>query len=96
MIVTKGDMICLDEFVFLYCLKELKEFGYQELVPWDRKARLIVNLPSSFRYWKSRCFFVSGEGWETLLDDFWGDVSRFQHRWGALKFGASSSANHFL
>jgi len=32
MIVTKGDMIRLDEFVHLYCLTKLKEFGYYELV----------------------------------------------------------------
>ena len=44
------DMIMLNEFVHLYCLKESKEFGYYEFVPWDRKSRLIVNLPSSFRY----------------------------------------------
>ena len=48
MIMIKGDMIHLDEFVFLYHLKESKEFGYYELVPWDKKARLIVNLPSLF------------------------------------------------
>ena len=50
MIVIERNMIFLDKFVFLYCLKESKEFGYYELVPWDRKARLIVNLPSSFHY----------------------------------------------
>jgi len=56
MIMIEGDMIPLDEFVFLYHLKESKEFGYYELVPWDKKARLIVNLPSLFQYWKSRYF----------------------------------------
>ena len=48
MTVTEGDIIRLDEFVFLYRLKESKEFGYYELVPWDRKSKLIVNLPLSF------------------------------------------------
>lgn len=56
MIVTEGDMIQLDKFVFLYRLKESKEFGYYELVPWDMKSRLVVNLPSSFCYWKSIYF----------------------------------------
>ena len=69
-IVTDRDMIRLDEFVHLYRLKESKEFGYYELIPCDKKSRLIVDLPSSFHYWKSRYFFVSGDGWETLFDDF--------------------------
>ena len=69
MIVTEGDMMRLDKFVHLYRLKEPKEFGKYELVPWDRKVRLIVNLLSSFRYWKSR-YFVSSGDWETPSDDF--------------------------
>ena len=32
MVVTKGDMIRLDEFVHLYCLKESKEYGYYKLM----------------------------------------------------------------
>ena len=32
MVVIEGDMIRLDEFVHLYCLKESKEYGYYELV----------------------------------------------------------------
>ena len=59
MIIVDGDMITLNEFILLYHLKESKEFCYYELVPWDRRSRLIVNLPSSFRYWKFRYFFVS-------------------------------------
>ena len=69
-IVTDRDMIRLDEFVYLYHLKESKDFGYYKLVPCDKKSRLIVDLLSSFHYWKSRYFFVSGDGWETLFDDF--------------------------
>lgn len=53
-IVIDRDMIRLDEFVHLYHLNESKEFRYYELVPWDRKSRYIVDLPLSFRYWKSR------------------------------------------
>ena len=33
MVVTEGDMIRLDKFIHLYCLKESKEYGYYELVP---------------------------------------------------------------
>ena len=68
--ISDGDMLTVNEFVHLYCLKESREFGYYEFVPWDRKSCLVADLPSSFRYWKSRYFFVSGDGWETLSDDF--------------------------
>ena len=79
--IADGDMLMVNEFVHLYRLKESKEFGYYEFVPWDRKSRFIVDLPSSFRYWKSIYFFVSSDGWETLSDDFWGDVPRLLCRW---------------
>ena len=36
--VIEGDMIRVDKFTYLYCLKESKEYGYYELVPWVRKA----------------------------------------------------------
>ena len=32
MVVTKGDMIRLEEFVHLHHLKESKEYGYYELL----------------------------------------------------------------
>lgn len=48
--IVDGDMITLNKFVHLYRLKESKEFGYYELVPWDRRPGLIVDLPSSFWY----------------------------------------------
>ena len=47
---TDGDMIKVDELVYLYCLKEFKEHGYYELVPWERRTRIVRDLPSSFRY----------------------------------------------
>ena len=47
---TEGDMIKVDKLVYLYHLKESKEHGYYELVPWERKTRIIRDLPSSFRY----------------------------------------------
>ena len=81
-------MLTVNEFVHFYRLKKSKEFGYYEFVPWDRKSRFVVDLPSSFRYWKSRYFFVSGDGWETLSDDFWGDIPRLLHRWETPLLGA--------
>ena len=45
---TEGDMIRVDEFIYLYHLKESKEYGYYELVPWVREARIVRALPSSF------------------------------------------------
>ena len=62
---TKGDMIKVDELVYLYHLKKSKEDRYYELVHWERKTRIIRDLPLSFRYWKSRFFFVSEDEWET-------------------------------
>ena len=47
MIVTNRDTIRLDVFVYFYHLKESKEFGYYEFIPWVKKARIIVDLPSS-------------------------------------------------
>ena len=70
LVATEGAMIKVDEFTYLYRLKESKEYRYYELVPWVRKARIVKDLPSSFRYWKSRFFFVSGDEWETLLMKF--------------------------
>ena len=60
-----GDMIKVGELIHMYRLKESKEYGYYELVPWGRKTRIVKGLPSSFRYWKSRFFFVSGDDFET-------------------------------
>ena len=47
---TEKDMMRVDEFDYLYCLNESKEYGYYEFVPWDKKARIVTDLPSSFRY----------------------------------------------
>ena len=60
-LAANEDMIKVGELVHLYHLKESKEYGYYELVPWARRARIVRGLPSSFRYWKSRFFFVSRE-----------------------------------
>ena len=45
-----GDMIKVGKLIHMYRLKESKECGYYELVPWERKTRIIKGLPSSFRY----------------------------------------------
>ena len=56
-LAANEDMIKVGKLVHLYRLKELKEYGYYELVPWVRRARIVRGLPSSFRYWKSRFAF---------------------------------------
>ena len=70
MVVTEGDMIRVDEFIHLYRLKKSKEYEYYELMPWVRKERIITDLPSSFRYWKSRLFFVSRMDRKLFLMNF--------------------------
>ncbi|XP_030932863.1 uncharacterized protein LOC115958572 [Quercus lobata] len=45
-----GDMIRVNELVYLYRLKASKEHRYYELLPWERRIRIVWNLPSSFRY----------------------------------------------
>ena len=89
MAATEGDMIKVNEFTYLYCLKESKEYRYYELVSWVRDARIVRDLPSSFRYWKSQFFFVSGDEWETPSDKIWGDLPRLLRRWKTPGLGAS-------
>ena len=83
------DMLKVDELIYLYRLKESKGHGYYELVPWERRTRIIRGLPSSFRYWKSRFFFVSGDDFETPFSEVWGDLPRLHRRWGTPTIGAS-------
>ena len=82
------DMIKVGELVHLYHLKESKEYGYYVLVPWARRARIVRGLPSSFRYWKSRFFFVFRDDFETLASEAWGDIPRLLRRWGNPHLGA--------
>ena len=58
---NEGDIIKVDELVYLYRLKESKVHGCNKLVPWERRTRIVRDLPSSFRYWKFHFFFVSGD-----------------------------------
>ena len=101
--IHERDMICIDEFMYLYCLKESKQFGYYEFMPWKRKSRVVVNFPSSFCNWKSRYSFISGSGWETPSDEFWGEFPMLLRRWEtpilsvlSLSFLASLSFNTYL
>ena len=87
MSACNGEMITLNEFLFLYRLKASTHYGYFELLPWDRKSRVVRGFPSSFCDWKSRYFFIFGKGWETLFDDFWGEVLRLLRKWEVPAFG---------
>ena len=51
-LAANGDMIKVGELVYLYHLKWSKEYEYYELVPLERKTRIVKGLSSSFRYWK--------------------------------------------
>ena len=88
-LVTNEDMIKVGEIVHLYCLKESKEYGYYELVPWARRARIVRGLPSSFRYWKSHFLFVFKDDFETPASKAWGDIPRLLRRWGTPHLGES-------
>ena len=88
-LAANEDMIKVGELVHLYCLKESKEYGYYKLVPWVRRARIVRGLPLSFRYWKSRFFFVSGDDFETPASEAWGDIPRLLCQWGTPHLGAS-------
>ena len=81
-LAANGDMIKVGELIYLYRLKESKEYEYYELVLWERRIRIVKGLPSSFRYWKSRFFFVSGDDFETPSSGDWGDIPRLLCRWG--------------
>ena len=78
--VMDRDMLGVDKLVYLYYLKASKEYGYYKLVPWERRTRIIRGLPSSFRYWKSRFFFVSGDDFETPSSRVWGELPRLHRR----------------
>ena len=88
-LAANEDMIKVSELVHIYRLKESKEYGYYELVPWTRGTRIIKGLASSFRYWKSRFIFVSGDDFETPSSEAWGDIPRLLRRWGTPNLGAS-------
>nr|POF14707.1 hypothetical protein CFP56_34191 [Quercus suber] len=41
MSACNGEMISLNEFLFLYHLKASTHYGYFKLLPWDRKSRVV-------------------------------------------------------
>ena len=45
LVAMDGDMLRIDELVYLNCLKAFKEYGYYELVPWERSTRIVRGLP---------------------------------------------------
>ena len=79
-IVHDGEMITLNEFLFLYKLKLSTHYGYFELSPWDKQTKVVHEFPTSFCDWKSRYFFVFGE-FKTLSKNLWGEVLRLLRRW---------------
>ena len=48
-LAANEDMIKVGELIYLYRLKESKEYEYYELVPWEKRTRIVRGLPSSFR-----------------------------------------------
>ena len=86
---TDEGMLKVDELIYLYRLKESKEHGYYKLVPWERRTKIVRRLPSSFKYWKSRFFFVSEDDFETPSNEVWGDLPRLLRRWKTPTLGAS-------
>ena len=85
---TNGDMIKVYELVYIYRLKEFKEHNYYELVPWEKRTRIVRGLPSSFRYYKSRFFFVSEDDFKKFSNEVWGNILRLLRRWSAPNLGA--------
>ena len=88
-LAANEDMIKVGKLVHLYRLKELKEYGYYELVPWVRRARIVRGLPSSFSTGSPVLLFVSGDDFETPASEAWGDIPRLLRRWGTPNLGAS-------
>ena len=64
--IHDGDMITLNEFLYLYRLKPSTHYGHFELLPWNRESRIIRSFPTSFCDWKSQYFFISGSGCEKI------------------------------
>ena len=89
LVANDGVMFKVDELIYLNHLTESKEHEYYELVPWGRRTRIVKKLPLSFRYWKSRFFFVSGDNFETPFSKVWGELPRLHNRWGTPTLGVS-------
>lgn len=55
--------LILSKFFRCYVVKE-QEPGWFFFANWDPLLTLVMGLPSFNSRWKTRYFFVSGEGWE--------------------------------
>ena len=98
-LATFSPQVCFYEAAFLcglrltvhpFIMELLDDFGIAlELFPWERRTRIVRDLPSSFKYWKSWFFFVFGDDFETLSNEVWGDLPRLHNRWGTPNLGAS-------
>ena len=86
---TDRGMLKVDELVYLYRFKDSKEHGYYELLPWERRTKIVKGLPSSFRLHRQGFFFVSRDDFETPSGEVWGDLSRLHRWWGTPTLGAS-------
>ena len=95
-LAANEDMIKVSELVYLYCLKELKEYGYYELVLWARRTRIVKGLASSFRYWKSCFFLMFGDDFETPSSKAWGDIPRLLSSVGNPKLRCVKVSPHLL
>ena len=84
-----GDIIRVDEFLHFYHLRRSKISRYWEFKPWDRSSRLFLDSPSSLQNWKMSFFFVSSEGWETVLGENPDDILRLLRCWGTPISGVS-------
>ena len=89
MSANDGDIIRVDEFLHFYHLRRSKISGYWEFKPWDRSSRLFLDSPSSLQNWKMSFFFVSSEGWETVLGENPDDILRLLRCWGTPISGVS-------
>ena len=89
MSANDGDIIRIDEFLHLYRLGCSKDPGYWKFKSWDRSSRLILDSPSSLQNWKTSFFFISGEGWETILGENSNEAPKLLRSWGTPVSGAS-------
>lgn len=86
-----GDIIQVDEFIHLYCLRPSMHSGYWEFKPWDMKSRLVFDSPSSICELKKSFFFVFGNVWEVIPNEDLDDAPRLIRKWGMAVIGASFS-----
>ena len=82
------DMLRIDELVYLYRLKASKEYGYYELVPWERSTRIVRGLPSSLGTGNPGFSLCRGTTLR-LPQAGWGELPRLHRRWGTPTLGAS-------